>query len=623
MRRFLIGLMAILLICSGCSQKEPVQSSATEQTAAPTVQTEPAVGLYDPDHLLEKQTGGALKAYPLESGYDDIAFMGQDILAFSCSDGTTSLLRLEGDTCVVRSSTVLSGEISPRNKNVWAADNLLVYYSQADNCLIILDKQFRETGNVMLPEVPLGTMTVSTDLTTLYYGTEAGIRALEIRSGISRMLRQGSYETLNILQPLMEDTLLMCQVEKAGSSYIEFISTEHGQTVGTDSTMELLSAWQDRWFAMRSDGPVTELLYGEKDAPARSFLPEAEKQLCGALELDGVVAVSEAQQGLTLELYDLFAGTKRSVLNIKNTDGISRILANAEDQSIWLLSFDAKTGTNILCRWDTAATLVKDDTVYTAQRFTAQDPDKEGLTQCQEWADALNAQYGLEIGFAEAPKLPAEYEAVYEYQVSALRDGLAALEKALARFPEGFLEKIRKVSDNKDLHITLVRDVRYSNGAPTEDGQGLQYWVKGNAYIALAADKNTEQNFYHQLCHVMETFVMAKTSAYDTWDTLNPEGFAYDGNYTDYSNRHDSTYLEGENRAFIDAYSMTFAKEDRATVMAYAMMEGNEELFQSEIMQAKLQKLCDGIRRAYKWRKDSREFPWEQYLKESMAYTKK
>jgi len=623
MRRFLIVLTVVLLLCSGCTQKEPAQSSATEQTAAPTVQTEPAVGLYDPEHLLEKQTGGALKAYPLEQGYDDITFMDRDVLAFSCSDGTTSLVRLEGETGIVRSSTVLSGEISPKNNNVWVSDTLLVYYSAADNCLIVLDKQFRETGNVVLPDVPQGSMAVDTALTTLYYGTTDGIRAMELRSGISRLLRQGSYDTLNVLQTLMDDTLLMCQVEKSDDCYMEFISTEHGQTVWTDSAMETLTAWQDSWFAVRRDGPVTEWLYGEGNGEARSFAPETETQLYGALELDGMIGVSEGQQGLVLELYDLFAGTKQSVLAVEGIAQIGRILANAEDQSVWMLSRNGEEDTSILCRWDTNATAVHEETVYTTQRYTAQNPDAEGLALCQNRAEAISKQYGIEIGFTQAPKLPADYEAVYEYQVPALQAGLTALEKALARFPEGFLEKVKGVSNNKELTVTLVRDVHYSNGAPTEDVQGLQYWVKGSAYIALVADENTEQNFYHQLCHVMETYVMTKTSAYDPWDTLNPKGFAYDENYKDYLNRVDTTYLEGESRAFIDAFSMTFPKEDRARVMEYAMMEGNEELFQSEIMQEKLEKLCYGIRRAFIWRKDTREFPWEQYLKEPLAYKKK
>ena len=79
-------------------------------------------------------------------------------------------------------------------------------------------------------------------------------------------------------------------------------------------------------------------------------------------------------------------------------------------------------------------------------------------------------------------------------------------------------------------------------------------------------------------------------------------------------------HLQDENRAFIDAYSMTFSHEDRAKVMEYAMMDGNESYFESEIMQAKLRQLCLGLRQAFGWKKYEGTFIWEQYLKESLAY---
>ena len=129
-----------------------------------------------------------------------------------------------------------------------------------------------------------------------------------------------------------------------------------------------------------------------------------------------------------------------------------------------------------------------------------------------------------------------------------------------------------------------------------------------------------ERNFYHELCRAMDTYVYAHTAQYDLWTTKNPEGYRYDGSYDVYETHEGSPYLEGENRAFIDAYSMTYAHEDRATVMEYAMLDGCEEYFQSEIMQHKLTVLCRAIRRAFGWRYYEGTFPWEQYLAESQAY---
>ena len=58
---------------------------------------------------------------------------------------------------------------------------------------------------------------------------------------------------------------------------------------------------------------------------------------------------------------------------------------------------------------------------------------------------------------------------------------------------------------------------------------------------------------------------------------------------------------------------MSYPKEDRARIFEYAMLPGKESLFQTEVMQKKLQTVCTGLREAY----DLEDSPclWEQYLK--------
>ena len=99
-----------------------------------------------------------------------------------------------------------------------------------------------------------------------------------------------------------------------------------------------------------------------------------------------------------------------------------------------------------------------------------------------------------------------------------------------------------------------------------------------------------------------------------------PSQLEYDENYKDYSSKEDSEFLTGEDRAFVNAMSMTFPREDRAAIFACALMDGNEAVFQSETLQAKLRQICKGIREAFEWKRDERVFPWEQYLNQSIAY---
>ena len=72
--------------------------------------------------------------------------------------------------------------------------------------------------------------------------------------------------------------------------------------------------------------------------------------------------------------------------------------------------------------------------------------------------------------------------------------------------------------------------------------------------------------------------------------------------------------LTGPDRVFIDNYAMTFPAEDRARIFECACTPGNEEDFASPILQAKLQRICTGIRQAFDLEDVPERFLWEQYL---------
>ena len=90
--------------------------------------------------------------------------------------------------------------------------------------------------------------------------------------------------------------------------------------------------------------------------------------------------------------------------------------------------------------------------------------------------------------------------------------------------------------------------------------------------------------------------------------------FVYDNDYLSNLHRQDTQYLEGEGRYFIDMFSMSFAREDRARIFEFAATGGNEALFRSKPMQAKLSTLCEAIRKAFDLTKYQEPLPWEQYL---------
>ena len=73
-------------------------------------------------------------------------------------------------------------------------------------------------------------------------------------------------------------------------------------------------------------------------------------------------------------------------------------------------------------------------------------------------------------------------------------------------------------------------------------------------------------------------------------------------------------YLQGQTRAFVDRYSMTALKEDRARILENAMLPEKGEIFRSDYLQRKLLALCTGLREAYGLENTPEMLPWEQYL---------
>ena len=235
----------------------------------------------------------------------------------------------------------------------------------------------------------------------------------------------------------------------------------------------------------------------------------------------------------------------------------------------------------------------------------------------------MSQRFGVEILVWKdaVAEQPWDYDLEPEYLVSVIQRELKLLEQRLSYYPGNILPDT--ASHFTGLRICLVRAITgTAESGSLDSATGLQFLIGTDAYVALAAGEYSDRALYHELFHVMETHILNESIAFDQWDALNPAGFSYDYDYRANAQRDAGVYLEGENRAFVDTYSMSFPKEDRARIMEYAMLSGNQELFRGQIMQEKLKTLCQGIREAYGLKKSSETFLWEQYLRKPLAYQK-
>ncbi len=587
----LLALFALAAVLAGC------QSPKTEPTQ-PTEETQPqVVSMYYAASPMERQTLGAVRSYVTGMPVGGkLLRQGEDFLLWS--DGR--IWKFSGENGEIRASArpTYSVELS----TLRATENRIGFYSKSENSVIFLNGDLQEIGRAALPEEISETPVLSEDLETVYFILGSQIRGMDVDTGISRLIKEQNYPGQRLLNLL--DSLLLCQItETDGDSYTAFLSTVSGKTKYMDEALTAFSAAGDAYFLSRGQGNAQEFLFGSTESKVPNALYPSGQDCIWLPEMECVLSVRKQADGLTMEVYNLTDGSVSARLALPGVERIGS--AVAEGKRVWLLGQTEESET-LYC-WDTAMSAAAETAVYTSVRYTAEQPDREGLAQCRELARELSDRYGVQILFDREMLVQPETEKLIpEFQPRTIMAGLRSLEQALERLPEGFLPPLAENSGS--LRIFLVREI--------DSGEmSTQYWRQGSACIALTVDDGMEREFYHQLCHVLDSYVIGGSRLLDFWEKENPRGFSY--SYGE--SQEDSPYLEGDSRAFIDGLSTTFPREDRAQIFAYAMEQGNEGYFSSDAMQSKLRLLCRAIRDAYGWKQSSEVFLWEQYLNDPLA----
>ena len=596
MKRWLCFLMMALLL-AGCAAEDP----SAENTAAAGEADAQTSGLYDPENEVESNTAGAVRAYSLIKGdFSAIVAMGEDYLLF----GQNTLTVLTGDTLVPAASLTLedlpaadSGMIQVNAQNV-------VYFSAADQAVVWLDKDLREISRLQLSETVIGSVYLTQDGTAMYYCTEGAVRVMNLQTGMSQLLKEQSGIAGGITGGLFGGQILRCSLEEEeGTVETVLISGQTGQTLARGEEFGDMRFGSQWYFLPKQAG----WFVGEFGQQAQSFLYREDFEYVPLPQIGAVVGIQTLGQNKVLYYYDLDSGLRSGAVWLKNLGQVSDVTTDGQD--IWFTCGDC------LYRWSPELSPSPEQTVYTQPHYTREDPDEEGLAALQLRAEALAQRYGVEIRLWEDPRnfVPWDYSFETEYLIQPLEEGMNALEKALAGFPEGFFTTAARWTDSGVLKILLVRGI-YGSEYNMNSAAGMEYLLNGDAFIALSLGDGLEQSFYHTMGHLIDTVVLSNCSVFYEWDELNPGGFRYDNDYLANENRDGEKYLKGSNRYFIDTYSMSFAVEDRARILEYACMPGNEEYFTSKYMQAKLKRICKGIRQAFGLKDDPTRFLWEQYL---------
>lgn len=590
-------LLAVLLL-SGCAGQAP------ETTAPSTTAATEATGIYVADSQAELDTNGAVRAYALTEDYSGLAKMGSKLLLLG-SGGRMDAF--SGEELIPAGSVMLGDGIPVGTAGVSIGQLGVYYYDEGKNAVVCLNPVFAVTNTVLLPDEITGVPAVCPEAGEIYYCTGQELRALNMQTGISRLVRSMSGATLSIEAMYFDGRVLKCAVitESAANQSV-YISAETGQTLSEDQNILSLQTHGDNYFLRRMDGMTEQLIFGKlKGEPSQLHITGS---FTGLPALNSVLSWEGTQDGLTLTLYDLNKGTACASVSLGNVPIPVSILADPESGCLWILTEAGEKMT--LYRWDPSKNPSSDTQKYTTELYTAENPDAQGLALCQERVKALNEQYGVQIAIWEdALADSGEFTFTVEYQTGAVNAALDAIEDTLAIFPEDvFTESM----PDGGICVNLVRSISTGEKA-------VHYWKDKSIHIALTVDGDLGSLLLRQIAFAIDSHCTVYSKNYDLWNKLNPSGFTYDLDYEVTAQRDDTEYLTGEDRAFADKRSMSFASEDRCAIFVYACQPDTAELFEAPVLQEKLYQICTAIREAYGLEDYTEAFLWEQYLDEPLV----
>lgn len=617
-RIFLLAALCLLLV--GCVRgKTPAETLPAVEPSG----SEAPAGLYDPDFPLARETAGALRCFPLGTcGTTSFFPMGDRILLLRGNDTGTTMTVLAGSDLCQQSGIRIDSPCFLYDESLQVSEKGLSYFDSLQRITIRLDTSLAQVQQIPAPEGLLGTPLLSADGSRLYYCTSTGIRVLDTASGISRVLNERTSRDITVSALLLNDTVLECDAFDDGTQSTLFFSTETGKLLGSTQYGSQVVSDSDRYYAVFHNGSFQEMQFGVLDGSAQALsLPKKETFLAYLPEQHAALSYFfDAGSGsLTLSRFDLNTGKRASQITLNQVSVPGQAYA-APGGKVYFSVFDEGRQEDVLCLWDCNSTPASDSSVYTGPFYTPEFPDLDGLARCQARAREISSRRGIRVlVWQDAVEVqPWDYSLEPEYLVPRILEELDDLDLRLSNYPDGFLDTL---SDNfTGLSICLVRSITGTQaGESLETVAGLQYWDNASGFLALSTGQDTEYTLYHELCHMIDTQVISRTNAYDCWDNFNPSDFTYDNSYTANQSRDGSRYLTSGSEAFIDTYSMSFAKEDRARIMEYAMTPGHKELFRSSILQSKLKQMCIGIREAFGLENSRESYLWEQYLWEPLG----
>ena len=255
---------------------------------------------------------------------------------------------------------------------------------------------------------------------------------------------------------------------------------------------------------------------------------------------------------------------------------------------------------------------------------------------CEELARELEETYNITVQYGnEAVRYFTQYAVVSETNERRIYSALTSVKSVLGKFPEGFIKELTEYM-SMDILLTgsilsngISRDSITTACAFTES----DFDARTETVVLDISLAYIEKDLPHELMHVIEDTMYYVSidnpyqiyDMFSRWSMLNPEDFEYayvytyeDGTTIDWYGGCVGVYFcDGEMSAddvyFVDGYSTTYPKEDRARLFENLFCYSDElpAYFSGKNIRLKTNYLCLCIRECFDSLRDCEDIIWE------------
>lgn len=467
----MIPKLLVLLLClllAGCSPRPAAQKSPAPPRLSPTKETE----------------NDNLRCYPLDGSDCRFFVVGEDLLLVN----SDRLRRYAGKSLLLSAEYTLP---SPNCTVQAEAAGICVFCPETQEA-VLLEPNLVPRCTVALPQIE-GAPLLCKDAGHLYYCTASALLAVELETGIHRLLRDGLPAPLRIDAALEDTGTLVC----TGDAQTEYNSSADGSRLAVSPPV---SAVGDSGHIAVHCGSNDCLYLGSGMLPLvpgwhfLAFCPDGNEFLA-------------ALPGNQLVLFDFRSGNRIAQIALPDPPAAAAVTADGR-------IFAAAQEGNCLYQWTPERNPVRDIRIRFSPVYTRDAPDSGGLEQCRQRASYIEKQYHLKILLNEdAVRIRSgDFTAAPEHLAAILMETLDQIEKSLTRLPAEFVRQTVDISGST--FLCLVREIR--QGDRTLDS--CQLWSGQDSWLMVAANASAADSVIAALCPMVESRIRTQSAALDDPD---------------------------------------------------------------------------------------------------------